>query len=424
MKYLLLLSLTLPLLASCAGLTLPTPPVTPDASATPTLASPPTLEATQVPAAPTTLQVWVPPQFDPTNGTPAGNLLQTRLDEFARNAEVRIEVRTKAMDGPGGLLDSLSAANAAAPLALPDLILLSRHQLEIAALKGLLSPYDNLITPLDEEDWYPYAQQLARLQDSTYGLPFAGDGLVLIYRPARVSQPPVDWPSTLTLAQPLVFPAADEQALFTLAQYLADGAPVEDSEGRPALEPVALTDVLTFFRDAEAADVMPFWITQFSTDDQAWEAYTEQRADQVIAWTSRYLGDLPGDSDAQAIPTADGEAFTLTDGWVWALANPQVERHALSVELARHLTEGDFLAEWTAEAGFLPPRASALKGWPNMRLRDLVSKIVQSAQIIPANDLMAVIGPALQQATVDVLKGQSDPASAARQAANSLTAPQ
>jgi ABC-type glycerol-3-phosphate transport system substrate-binding protein len=424
MKYLLLLSLTLPFLANCAGLALPTPPVTPEATGTPTLASPPTLEATQVPAAPTTLQVWVPPQFDPTSGTPAGRLLQARLDEFARSAEVRIDVRTKAMNGPGGLLDSLSAANAAAPLALPDLILLPRHQLEIAALKGLLSPYDNLITPLDEEDWYPYARQLGRLQNSTFGLPFAGDGQVLIYRPAKVSQPPADWPSTLTLAQPLVFPAADEQALFTLAQYLATGAPVQDSEGRPTLEPTALTDVLAYFRDAEAVDVMPFWITQFSTDDQAWEAYTEQRADQAITWISRYLSELPGDSDARTIPTADGQAFTLADGWVWALANPQVERHALSVELAKHLTAGDFLAEWTAEAGYLPPRASALKGWSNMQLRDLVGQIVGSAQVVPANDLMAVIGPALQLATVDVLKEQSDPATAARQAANSLAAPE
>jgi hypothetical protein len=37
---------------------------------------------------------------------------------------------------------------------------------------------------------------------------------------------------------------------------------------------------------------------------------------------------------------------------------------------------------------------------------------------------MAVIGPALQLATVDVLKEQSDPATAARQAANSLAAPE
>jgi hypothetical protein len=64
---------------------------------------------------------------------------------------------------------------------------------------------------------------------------------------------------------------------------------VQDSEGRPTLEPNALTDVLTYFRDAEAADVMPFWITQFSTDDQAWEAYAEQRSDQAITWISRYL---------------------------------------------------------------------------------------------------------------------------------------
>jgi hypothetical protein len=82
-------------------------------------------------------------------------------------------VRIKALDGPGGLLDALSAANAAAPLALPDLILLPRPQLETAALKGLLTPFDGLSASLNNGDWYDYARDLAQLQDSTFGLPLA-----------------------------------------------------------------------------------------------------------------------------------------------------------------------------------------------------------------------------------------------------------
>ena len=81
-------------------------------------------------------------------------------------------MRIKAPDGPGGLLDSLTTASAAAPLALPDLVALPRPIMETAALKGLVHPYQNLTSPIDEPDWYPYARQLARLQDSIFGIAF------------------------------------------------------------------------------------------------------------------------------------------------------------------------------------------------------------------------------------------------------------
>ena len=66
--------------------------------------------------------------------SPASSLLKARLDQFAsENPDVRLEVRAKALEGAGGLLDSLVAANVAAPLALPDLVLLPRPVLESAA---------------------------------------------------------------------------------------------------------------------------------------------------------------------------------------------------------------------------------------------------------------------------------------------------
>jgi ABC-type glycerol-3-phosphate transport system substrate-binding protein len=370
------------------------------------------------------LRIWVPPQFDPESDTPAGNLLQDRLNEYsAQRPDVRIETRVKTSSGTGGLLDSLSSANAAAPLVVPDLILLPRASLEIAALKGLLFPYDGLTTTLDDSDWYPYAQELGQLQTSTFGLPFAGNALVSLYRPSEIETPPTDWLSALEAGHPLAFPAAEAEAFFPLAEYLSTGAQIQDADGRPLLESVPLTDLLTFFREAEAAGVMPFWLTQFTDDEQSWEAYTENQVDSVVTWTNRYLSTLPGDTAAAPIITQNGTPFTLANGWVWALSNPQTERHSLSVDLAEFLTDGSFLSAWTESAGYLPPRASALEGWSNVALRGLVSRIVQSARIIPPNDVMAAIGPALNQATVDILKQQSTPISAANDAIESLENP-
>lgn len=412
------------LLASCSLFPPAETGINLESTPTPTATLQPTAESTQPAPGPTVLNIWLPPQFDPENGTPAGDLLKSRLEEYtAQRPDVRIQTRIKAASGSGGLLDSLSTANAAAPLIVPDLILLPRESVEIAALKGLLFPFDEYTNTLNDGDWYPYAQDLAHLQTSSYGFPFAGNALVSLFRPAEIEIPPEDWTSTLELAQPLAFPAADEQALFTLAQYLSTGGLIQNADGRPTLEPNPLIEVLSFYEQAEVAGVMPFWLTQFTTDEQSWESYTENQVNLVASWTNRYLTTLPGDTDAAPILTEDGVPLTLVNGWVWALSTPQIERQALSVDLAEFLTQGEFLSAWTEAGGYLPPRASALEGWSNASLRSIIEQVIQSAQIIPQNDVMAALGPVLQEAVVNVLKQQSDPATAASQAVDSLENP-
>jgi multiple sugar transport system substrate-binding protein len=411
-------------LAACSELPISGGTITPEASATATNPPAPTIEPTSTPARPATIRIWVPPEFDPQNNTAASQILQSRLDEFSeRRSGMRVEVRVKSIDGAGGILDSLTTANAAAPLALPDLVLLPRSILETAALKGVLFSIDELVSPLDDGDWYPYAQQLAHLQNSTFGLPFAGDALILVYRPAVIEDAPRELAAALELGEPIIFPAANEQAYFTLNEYLAAGGNVQDEEGRPILEEQVLTEVLTIYQTAEASGVMPFWITQFTNDEQAWQAYTEGQSDMVVTWTSRFLSELPVDSAAAPIPTPEGTAIALANGWVWALSNPQVERHSASIELAEFLTASDFLAEWTAAAGYLPPRSSALEGWTNTTLQGLAEQIARSTQIFPPTDVMITVSPALQKAVVEVLKEQIDPETAAQEAVELVAGP-
>lgn len=424
------LLLSLFLLAGCSAISAlqNTPGASETSAVTPVETLVPTAvisqDVTPTPPGPVTLQIWVPPQFDPQADTPVGDLLRSRLDEFSsRRPDVRVEVRVKAVDGPGGLLDSLTTASAAAPLALPDVVALPRTVQETAALKGLLHPFDGLTTVMEDSDWYAYARQLAQLQSSTFGLPFAGDALIMVYRPNAVSEPPADWASALITKGPLAFPAADPQSLFTLTLYQSSGGNVRDDQGRPILDADTLGRVLTFYQDAETAGVMPFWLTQYQTDDQAWEAFTEKRADMAVTWTSRYLANMLADTASAPIPTEDGAAYTLATGWVWALASPQPEKQALGAQLAEFLTESDFLAQWTLAAGYLPPRPSSLQAWPDTSLQSLMSKVILSAQIYPSGDVLTSLGPLLEQATVQVLKEQADPATAAQDAVSGLPVP-
>ena len=381
-------------------------------------------QGTATPAGPVTLHVWVPPQFDPASGTPAGNLLKARLEEFtARRPGVQVDVRVKAASGVGGLLDSLTTTSAVAPRALPDLIALPRPMLETAALKGLLHPFDGLTAAMEDLDWYEYARQLAHLQSSTFGLPFAGDALTLFYHPSAAGAPPADWNAAIKSAVPMVFAAADPLALVTLALYQAAGGPILDDQGRPTLDARILADVLTFYQDASRSGVLPEGVAQVQNEDQVWESFKEKRAGLAATWASSYLTEPITDTALAPLPTQNGTPFTLATGWVWALAASQPERQGLSAQLAEFLTDSAFLSKWTEAAEVLPTRPSSMQTSSGSTLKLQQSQMLLSARPFPLADVQASLGPVLQEATLKVLKGQSDPLAAAQAAVKSLAGP-
>jgi multiple sugar transport system substrate-binding protein len=418
------------ILASCGRLSVPgnnltaknIPTSKPSTSLTPEISQPPQLSPT--PPTPLSLRIWLPPQFDPSINTPGGLLLKARLNEFnLTRSDVRFEVRIKAVSGPGGLLDSLSTANTVAPRVLPDLVALPRELLETAALKGLLYPLDNLTDVTEGPDWFEYSRQLARLQNRVYGLPFAGDALVLVFRPEVVPQPPRDWSNAGEAYAPLVFPASDPQALFTLALYQAMGGPVSDEQGRPTLQADILARVFTFYSEAEQRGLMPYWLTQYQEDDQVWEAFLEKRSDMTVTWLSHYLGQALTDANIAPIPTSDGQPFTLSTGWVWALATRQPERQQISIQLAEFLTDSLFLSNWAEASGFLPPRPGSLTHWSNLTIQPILNQVSESACLYPSIDILTSLGSPLEQAVVQILKKQSDPLTAAQSAVEYLTRP-
>jgi ABC-type glycerol-3-phosphate transport system substrate-binding protein len=402
-------------------------PATTIQAATPTSGSltltatlPVTIEATPAPAE--FIHIWLPPQFDPQADTPPAEILKAHLDLFITlNPGVQIDVRTKAEDGPGGLLDSLSTANVAAPLALPDLVILSRPLLEIAAIKGFLTPLDSLAPFLDDSNWYEYARQLGRLQDSAFGLPFAGEALVVVYRSAEVTQTPQTWEEVLGLESVLGFPAGDSQALFTLAQFQAADGLVQDEQGRPSLDEATLAEVLSFYQAAQNAGVFPYWLTQFDGEAQAWEAWDSGQFPLNVTWSTRYL-QLPDDSGLGVgpLPTRSGQPYTLARGWVWAVASPDPNRQELALRLVKHLSDPVFLGQWTAAGGYLPPHPAALREWPAGARSQFVQGLVEAAHLAPSENLLSTLGPILRQAALAVLRQQVDPALAASQAVELL----
>jgi len=373
----------------------------------------------------TRLLIWVPPFLSPVSENTTGSLLRKRLAEFqARFPNVIVETRVKAESGPGGLLDSLTTASAAAPASLPDLVALPRELEEAAALKGLLLPLDNLTSSLDDPDWYPYALELAHLQNNVYGFPFAGDALVQVYHTDLVTDTLKSWSSVVQSGQPLLFPAASENAFFTLASYQAVGGKPRDEQGRPTLAVPELSRVLDFYQQSVQSGVMPAaLLTQLQNDQAAWEAFESGQGQVVITWSSRYLQNPVTRQAISQIPGPQGKSYTLATGWVWALVGRDEEKRRLAVDLAEFLTESQFLSDWTLSMGYLPPRPGSLDLWSDQELAHSVAEIATEAVLLPPTDVLAALEVHLQQATLAVLKSQSDPSSAAEQASASLTSP-
>jgi ABC-type glycerol-3-phosphate transport system substrate-binding protein len=184
-----------------------------------------------------------------------------------------------------------------------------------------------------------------------------------------------------------------------------------------------MTAVLTYYHQAQQSSLMPFWLTQYETDEQSWTAFQENQTAMAITWASRVLQDPSADLGIAAIPTPEGMPYTLATGWAWALASPSPDRQALSAQLAEFLTTADFLGGWTEASGYLPPRPGALLAWENTTTQSVLTQVIPAAQRMPSLDVVTTLGPVLQKATVDILKEQSDPATSAAEAVRGLSAP-
>jgi multiple sugar transport system substrate-binding protein len=376
------------------------------------------------PTPPSEMTIWLPPEFDPSGESRAAQLLRERLAQFETDNQVHVDVRLKAASGPSSLLESLSAASAAAPMALPAVIALPRPDMESAALKGLLTPLDGLSTAIDDPDWYDYARELALVQGVTFGLPFAGDGLVLVYRPAKLQGSLDTWNDLLALKQPVGFPAASQLALTTVALYDSVGGEVEDSQRRPILQPEKLASVLELYRTGALEGLFPLNTTQYETDAQVWQAYLDGRLDACLAWTSTFLQENQPDSMLAPLPKFGDQPSTIATGWVWSIADPLPERRAISASLVEWLSDPSFLADWSEAAGVLPTRPVAMAAWQDQTLKSLLGQAALSASARPSTDLITSLGPVLEEAAVKVISLQAEPSQAAAQAAERLTSPQ
>jgi maltose-binding protein MalE len=379
-----------------------------DIQASSTPAPTPTQEATSPLSQ--TMILWVPPQFDPRNGTVDGNMFLSRLDEFStRRPQIDIQIRVKELAGEHGLIESLRTTKAAAPVIVPDVIALPRFLMEEAAKEGLILPLDDLTDVMEGDDWYAYAKDLSLIEETVHGIPFAGDLMVLAYKNDADLIPPADWDSIIKFQKAMTFPASDPRALVTLAHYQSLGVDLIDENGEFSLQSEPLLEVLTYYQQSQVANVMPYWLTQFETDIQSWQSYQDRQSTLALTWSSTLFASESANTSLAAMPTKEGKAFAYADGWVWCVIPSNLGTEQVALELIEFITEDDYISDWSIEAGYLPVRPSGLDNWGGESYFSTLGQLLPTAVLIPGRYQLHEFGTDIRDAVVAVLKDQIEP---------------
>jgi ABC-type glycerol-3-phosphate transport system substrate-binding protein len=269
---------------------------------------------------------------------------------------------------------------------------------------------NGLSNELEDPNWYAYAQQLAQIQNTGYGLPFVGNTMVLVYYPELGTL--VSWEDVLSSKGQLVFPAGNPDGLVGLSLYASAGGQILDPEGLPTLNVDVLTRVLTLVQEGRSRKIVPPSLANVTNELQTLQIYRTGSANKGIIWILNYHP--TSDGAIAPLPGLDETPFSYADGWIWALAGSEPEKQQLAVKLAEYLVADDFITEWTKETGYLPTRPSSVE-----KENRMLTAILESAHPLPSNDVLRVLGPRMQEALTRVLNGEP-PLDVARSAVQKL----
>ncbi len=422
-KIILLLGVVLALLLSgCvvfeeAGITLPwevQATLSPTQSlmpvSTPTIQAP-SIEQTPVsttPQAASTLTIWFPPEMDPKSDSPAAKILLDKLEAFAKENGMQLQTRPKAAKGSGGLLDSLAAAKAAAPDALPDLIILDQEDLALAASKGYLNPLPMEGFLRDDKDWFEAARAMTSSDGQLFGAPISLDPYVLGMTGVSSVNNNGGWQAIRTSLGKVAFAADDPRGMFLMNAYMAEGGNVQDSLKHPILDQEPLARTILFLHQAYMDRHISTISIQAQTEAQILDALLNGNTDLGFIKLSQLLKNNQEKSSGITLRIAlPGK--TLAQGWFWAISTSNTEKLSKIQALILAVSEPEFMGNYTKALGLLPARPSALELWDDLTTEVPWTRIGEMSLPMPEESIINRLGPILRKATLDDLQDAGDP---------------
>lgn len=425
------------LATGCAGTTVrptptPAPPIvaarTPQPGQTP---SPQPL-ATATPVTTTlTLTWWTPEFLSPKASGAVGPLLAGQIAGFEAMHGGRIRVNTviKARYGKGGLLDFLRTAQPVAPSLLPDVIALDVVEVEQAATLGLIQPLDSLLPREITPTLYAFARQSGQLDGRTLAIQWVADAEHVIYDRHRVSAAPSTWTGVLTEKIPYLFPAGLPQSLSVtgltedvqptfLAQYLSAGGALDARTRRLTVQEQPLVRVLSFYRDATEAGLLPKNAANMVGLDEAWSVYAQGNVALANVSARRYLAnrDALPDTGFAAMPGWANPAPSIAGGWALLITATDPQQQKAAADFIAWLMAAERAGALAQAAGWLPTSPQALATWGANPYFEFLDRLLAAAVARPVGSDYAAAASRMQKAVAAVLKGISSPAEAAQAA--------
>lgn len=369
------------------------------------------------------LKVWVPPQFDPSQGTQSGKAFQDAVNKYMeQNPNVHITLYVKATSGDASALNTLTAANNAAKSVIPSLILLSRSDMESAVQRGLLQPIATSIFT-DNTTWYNYARQASFVDNTIYGIPIAGDALVLVFRTAKLGADAdtSTWNAVLTHGMPIGFAPASSTSLFGAFMYLSYGGKMTNDQGQPYLDKTKLTEMLNFFVKGGQNGAFPPSIAQYTDQTQVWQRFLDGTLNIIISPYSGFSHYRTQEFSFSALPTqAETAEYTMVSSWNLVLTEQNKALQGEAVAFAEYMASEIVNDEFSLHAGYLPVRSSVHDFWQNEESFETIQDISQRAVLIPTNQVSNKLLPVINNAITQVIKNALTPEAAAEEAAASF----
>lgn len=361
--------------------------------------------------------VWLPPQFDPSTQAQSATTLGDLFTEFmSENQNISINYRIKDTGGEASELNMLSLAADAAPNVVPALVILDRNDMMTAVQKGLIYPIETDLFS-EAETWFRFARESAFVDNVLYGIPVAGDPLVLAYRPALTGPDMNNWEEILTRGLPIGFEPNSVTDLFGLFIYVSLGGRTTDEQGKPWLDQEILTQTLNFFLNGGQKGAFPPAIAKDSNVGQSWKQFTDGTYQITVTRFSQYRHNRRPDFIAIPLPRTDNSSpYPLVNTWNVVITARSPEIQELAIELGKAIAASEFNDRWTFSGGYLPVRNTDLKNWGADSGYEGVSLMSEKGALIQSGNIIAKLVPILNSAISKVIQTTMTPEKAAAEA--------
>jgi len=369
------------------------------------------------------LSIWLPSQFDPNVDTGSGEILHTHIESFQElYPQYSLDIRVKADSGSSSLLNALLATSSAAPGVLPSVVLISRADLEVAAAQGIIQPVNELSSAIDENDWFPFANEMGIIHGETYGLPFAADAMGLVMHEDVFGSEYVSLIEANRRLGAIAFAAGDPDTVVPFILYQSIGGKTEDNQGQPTIELEILSSTLSSIEENRILGVFPPTLIEYQSDNQVWAAFSENEFEGVLTWLSRPFAEADN-YFISPLPGIENQPYTYADGWVWCLVDKKNANRELGISFVEHMIDPLFLSDWTPKTRYLPVRPSSVPGWEET-LQETLTNILFSADLMPNVTALSYAKGDIIKAVQDVLQGFSTPEESTQKISERLEASQ